>query len=90
MRECDSEGEISLPRPRTLAFSSLAVFKTSKFQTRLRISCENLAFLFFKKKGEARDHEWSQRNTIIQRRVELVAYMRDDAFCNQVMSHVTV
>ena len=26
---------LSLPRPRILAFSSLAVFKTSKFQTRL-------------------------------------------------------
>ena len=50
-RECDSEGEISLPRPRTLAISSLAFFKTSKFQTRLRFSCENLAFLFLNKKA---------------------------------------
>ena len=30
-RECDSQGEILLPRPRTLAFSSLAFFNTSKF-----------------------------------------------------------
>ena len=29
-----------------LAISSLAFFKTSKFQTRLWFSCENLAFLF--------------------------------------------
>ena len=27
MRECEGEGEISLPRPRTLAFSTLAFFK---------------------------------------------------------------
>ena len=48
MRECDSQGarEISLPRPRTLAISSLAVFKRSKFQTRLEFSCENLAGFF--------------------------------------------
>ena len=42
---------LSPPRPRTLAFSSLAFFKTSKFQTRLRFSCENLAFLFLTKKA---------------------------------------
>ena len=29
---------LSLPRPRTLAFSSLAFFKTSKFQTCLRLT----------------------------------------------------
>ena len=50
-RECDSEGEISLPRPRTLAILSLAFFKRSKFQTRLEISCENPAFLFSYKKA---------------------------------------
>ena len=50
-RECDSEGEISLPRPRSLAISSLAFFKRSKFQTRLKFSCENLAFLFLNKKA---------------------------------------
>ena len=50
-RECDSKGEISLPRPRTLAISSLAFVKTSKFQTRLEFSCENLAFLFLYKKA---------------------------------------
>ena len=38
---------LSLPRPRTLAFSSL----TSKFQTRLRFSFKNLAFLFLNKKA---------------------------------------
>ena len=42
---------LSLPRPRTLALSSLAFFKTSKFQTRLRFSCENLAFLFLNYKA---------------------------------------
>ena len=41
---------LSLPRPRTLAFSSLTFFKTSKFQTHLRYLCENLAFLFLKKR----------------------------------------
>ena len=41
----------SLPRRRTLAFSSLAFFKTSKFQKRLRFSFENLAFLFLNKKA---------------------------------------
>ena len=45
-RECDSEGEISHPRPCTLAISSLAFFKWSKFHTRLEFSCENLMFLF--------------------------------------------
>ena len=34
-RECDNDGEISLPRPRTLAISSLAFFKRYKLQTRL-------------------------------------------------------
>ena len=42
---------LSLPRPRTLAFSSLEFFKISIFQTRLRFSCENLAFLFLNKKA---------------------------------------
>ena len=42
---------LSLPRPRNLAFSSLAFFKTSIFQTRLRFSCENLAFLFLDKRA---------------------------------------
>ena len=50
-REGDSEGEISPPHPRTLAISSLAFFKTSKFQTRLEFSFENLAFLFLNKKA---------------------------------------
>ena len=62
-RECDNEGEISLPRPRTLAISSLAFF----FQTRLEFPYENLAYLFFKQKGEARDREGPQRNTIVFR-----------------------
>ena len=48
-RDCESALALSLPRPRTLAFSSLAFFKTSKFQTRLRFLCENLAFLFSNK-----------------------------------------
>ena len=51
MRESEGEGEISLPRPRSLAFSSLTLFKTRKFQTRLRFKCENLAFLFSNKKA---------------------------------------
>ena len=38
-------------RSLSLALSSLAFFKTSKFQTRLRFSCENLAFLFLNKKA---------------------------------------
>ena len=50
-RECDSEGEISLPRSRTLAISSFAIYKRSKFRTRLEFSCENLAFLFLNKKA---------------------------------------
>ena len=41
---------LSHSRSLSLAFSSLAFFKTSKFQTRLRFSCENLAFLFLNKK----------------------------------------
>ena len=45
------EGARFLPRCRTLAISSLAFFKTSKFQTRLRFSCETLAFLFLNKKA---------------------------------------
>ena len=47
-RECDNEVEISLPRPRTLAISSLVFFKNSKFQTRLDFLC---AFLIFNKKA---------------------------------------
>ena len=50
-RECDKEWEISPPRPRALAISSLAFFKRSKFQTRWCFSCENLAFLFLNKKA---------------------------------------
>ena len=42
---------LSHSRSLSLAFSSLAFFKTSKFQTRLRFSCENLAFLFLNKKA---------------------------------------
>ena len=49
-QECDNEGEISLPRPCTLAISSLAFFKTGRFQIRLRFKCKNLEFLFSNKK----------------------------------------
>ena len=48
------EGEISLPRPRTLAISSIAFFKRSKFQTDLEFSCENLAFLFLNERRGSR------------------------------------
>ena len=41
---------LSLPRHRTLAFSSLAFFKTSKFQTRLRFYVKKSRF-YFKIKG---------------------------------------
>ena len=37
---------LSLPRPRTLAFSSLAFFKTSKFQTHLEFHVETSRFYF--------------------------------------------
>ena len=42
---------LSHSRSLALAFSSLAFFKTSIFHTRLRFSCENLAFLFLNKRA---------------------------------------
>ena len=55
-RECEGEGARFLPRCRTLALAlshsrASRFFKTSKFQTRLRFSCENLAFLFLNKRA---------------------------------------
>ena len=47
-----------------LAISSLAFFKTSKFQTCLRFSCENLAFLFFNKRAWLEIESGPQRKTI--------------------------
>ena len=51
MRECEGEGarvrqrgRISLPRRRTLAFSSLAVLKRSKFQTRVELHVKTSRF----------------------------------------------
>ena len=37
----------SRPLALALALSSLAFFKTSKFQARFRFLCENIAFFFF-------------------------------------------
>ena len=48
----------SLSHSHTLAFLSLVFFKTSIFQTLLRFSCGNLAFLFLNKKVRL---EWPHR-----------------------------
>ena len=56
MRECEGDGARVRQRGRNLVPSHSrdlepSVFKTSKFQTRLRFKCENLAFLFSNKKA---------------------------------------
>ena len=45
------ERDFTLALALKIAFSSLAFSKTSKFQTGLRFSFENLAFLFLNKKA---------------------------------------
>ena len=74
-RERDFSLAVSLllPCPRTLPFSSLAFFKTRKFQTRLRFKCENLAFLFLNEKARlkiASGPNGTLNITVIQKSVQ--------------------
>ena len=43
--------ESATSRSLALAISNFAIYKRSKFRTRLEFSCENLAFLFLNKKA---------------------------------------
>ena len=66
-QKCDSEGEISFPRPRTLAISSLEFYKTIKFQTCLEFSCKkHLAFnLYIKRRGSRSRVALTEHNRLV-------------------------
>ena len=64
-RESDISPSLSHSRSLALALSSLAFFKTGRFQTSLGFSCENLAFLFLNMKARHEIASGPKRNTIL-------------------------